>query len=332
MLTRIFLCNKKEWNKENCYKDIEDEINQAQEKISSGEVHRSHWSVGKIDKIQVGEKAYFKRVGSKPHGFFARGHIINAEEQYQLKLKLDNKYYQEVSEAYTDIYSNVSKDLRVCYEWDSVVGYNNPLDVDILKKEDKFSKAFFDYRNSGCKFKEEYIEALDYFWETHVEKYGVKVKFVDNKVIQEVAAAQERAENDGSFNPESIKDARERAFVSIVRRRGQSEFRISLLKAYNYRCAITGCNAEQALEAAHIKPYNDTQTNDPSNGLLLRADIHTLFDLKLIAIDPETMRVYLEPSLRNTYYAELHEKLLQLPKNINKNALQWRCEQCGWYR
>ncbi|MEP0853426.1 pentapeptide repeat-containing protein [Funiculus sociatus GB1-A4] len=150
--------------------------------------------------------------------------------------------------------------------------------------------------------------------------------------IENITTAQNQLNTEKYFTPQSIEDAKERTLTSIVRRRGQAEFRKSLLKAYNYRCAITGCDAEQALEAAHIKPYNGTQTNDPSNGLILRADLHTLFDLKLIAIDPETSRVYLEPSLRNTYYAELHEKLLQLPKNINKNALQWRCQQCGWYR
>lgn len=99
----------------------------------------------------------------------------------------------------------------------------------------------------------------------------------------------------------------------IVLRQGQPEFRKNLLKAYNYRCAITGCNAQEALEAAHIRAYSETGNNHPSNGLLLRADLHTLFDLNLISIEPETMTVHIAPKLRSTFYGELHGECLQLP-------------------
>jgi predicted restriction endonuclease len=99
--------------------------------------------------------------------------------------------------------------------------------------------------------------------------------------------------------------------------------------------AITGCDAQEALEAAHIIPYCETENNHPSNGLLLRADLHTLFDLDLIAINPETMQVHLAPSLRPTDYGRLHGKSVQLPKNKayfpRKDALQWRCNQSEWY-
>lgn len=117
------------------------------------------------------------------------------------------------------------------------------------------------------------------------------------------------------FNPSSIEDAREKISTTIVRRRGQPEFRKKLIEAYNGCCAITGTNAEQALEAAHILQYKGKETNHISNGLLLRADIHTLFDLGLIAIDTKTMTVVIAPSLSNTTYKELLGKSLLLPKN-----------------
>lgn len=102
----------------------------------------------------------------------------------------------------------------------------------------------------------------------------------------------------------------------IVWRRGQPEFRQKLLNAYGCRCAITGCVSEEALEAAHIKPYSDTQNNDPTNGLLLRADIHTLFDRHLIGIDPETMTVCVAPSLID-YHKDFNDKLLRLPEHLH---------------
>ena len=156
-----------------------------------------------------------------------------------------------------------------------------------------------------------------------------------NTEIKGIAAAEELLEAEEYFSPKSLKEAQEQIVKSIARRRGQSKFRQSLLKAYNYRCAITGCDAQDALEAAHIIPYSETENNHLSNGLLLRADLHTLFDLDLIAINPETMTVHLAPSLRRTSYRVLEGEPLKLPNNKahrpRKEALQERCNQCQWY-
>ncbi|WP_336979879.1 HNH endonuclease signature motif containing protein [Altererythrobacter fulvus] len=57
--------------------------------------------------------------------------------------------------------------------------------------------------------------------------------------------------------------------------------------AYEGRCAISGCDVREVLEAAHIMPYLGEETNDVRNGLLLRADLHTLFDLGLLKIGPD---------------------------------------------
>jgi tetratricopeptide (TPR) repeat protein len=153
--------------------------------------------------------------------------------------------------------------------------------------------------------------------------------------LEPVYEAQTQLENDVFFAPRDLETARERITVSIARRQGQSQFRQCLLEAYNYCCAITQCNAREALEAAHILPYSDTVNNHPSNGLLLRADLHTLFDLNLLVIEPETMRVRLAPSLQNTDYRVLDGEPIHLPQSRvfypDRAALQWRCQQCFWY-
>ena len=83
-----------------------------------------------------------------------------------------------------------------------------------------------------------------------------------------------------------------------MRRRGQSVFRKQLLAAYNGQCAITRCDVEDVLEAAHIISYKGEETNHIGNGLLLRADIHTLFDLGLLAVDATSMRLLVSPQTR----------------------------------
>jgi DNA-binding beta-propeller fold protein YncE len=151
---------------------------------------------------------------------------------------------------------------------------------------------------------------------------------------QEVTSLQGKLDRDGYFNPENIKDARERINTSIAKRKGQPKFRGELIAAYQSRCAITGFNAEQALEAAHIYPFKGDDTNKVWNGLLLRADIHTLFDLHLITIHPETKEIVIAPELKNTSYGELQGKNLCLPKDNNlcpkKEVLEWHYKQCKW--
>lgn len=114
-----------------------------------------------------------------------------------------------------------------------------------------------------------------------------------------------------------IEDARDRVKTSIVHRRGQSEFRQKLLAAYQGRCAITGYDAEHALEAAHIHPYRGEHTNHVQNGILLRADIHTLFDLGLVGIEPDTGEVIIRPELNGTQYAQLAGRKVHMPQDVD---------------
>jgi hypothetical protein len=93
-------------------------------------------------------------------------------------------------------------------------------------------------------------------------------------------------------------DHRQLVQRQIRERRGQQPFRNALLKRFGHRCIVTGCQILAVLEAAHINPYRGEKDNDPQNGLLLRSDIHTLFDLNLLGIDPEELRVILHPVLR----------------------------------
>lgn len=117
----------------------------------------------------------------------------------------------------------------------------------------------------------------------------------------------------GGFDPVNVEDARERALRAIVARRGQPQFRRKLLLAYGEQCAITGFDCPSALEAAHITPYMGEHTNTASNGLLLRSDIHTLFDCGELAIDSEDMTVVISDRLANSRYKYLAGAELRLP-------------------
>ncbi|MBX9942109.1 MAG: HNH endonuclease [Candidatus Obscuribacterales bacterium] len=117
----------------------------------------------------------------------------------------------------------------------------------------------------------------------------------------------------------NLKDLRERSYREIAIRRGQRTFRKSLLDAYQGLCAFTGCNAEPALEAAHILAFRGNYSDKVQNGLLLRADIHTLFDLGLLAVDPKQMSCLISADLRGTEYEELEGRRLILPRDGAKS-------------
>lgn len=125
-----------------------------------------------------------------------------------------------------------------------------------------------------------------------------------NKAMASVAE-QVQQEEAAEPLPLNDDDARRRVYAEIVRREGQQDFRLELIRAYSGRCAITGCDAIPALEAAHLRPYLGPAWNVVSNGLLLRADIHTLFDLDMLTINPETRQVVLSRQLSGTQYQSL---------------------------
>lgn len=129
-------------------------------------------------------------------------------------------------------------------------------------------------------------------------------------------------------NQDNLED--QRALRSIKSRRGQPEFRSKLLAAYEGKCCFTGCDVIEILEAAHIRSHSEETDYSHSNGLLLRADIHTLFDLNMIAVD-ELRRIKVSPNLKGSEYWRLDGQPIRLPAKLSESpsfhALGFRAKQ-----
>lgn len=125
---------------------------------------------------------------------------------------------------------------------------------------------------------------------------GLRRQVVTNPV-------REINEESGPFEPTAAPDRSDdlKMLRAIRVRRGQPKFRADLLAAYGGRCAVTGCDVAEALEAAHITPYGDGGTYEVSNGLLLRADLHTLLDSKRVSFDAGR-RLLVHPSMMRSEY------------------------------
>jgi hypothetical protein len=158
----------------------------------------------------------------------------------------------------------------------------------------------------SCRFKlldlpvnpsEEFQSLLDWEPQLPLDELGQAI------VLGRIEAAKSLAAVD------SLKDARELIQRAVAVRRGQKTFRKKLLKAYGGRCAVTGTTVAAILEAAHIVPYKGAHTHRTDNGLLLRSDIHTLFDLGLLWVSQERT-VQLAEELGTGEYGSFHGSVI----------------------
>lgn len=100
------------------------------------------------------------------------------------------------------------------------------------------------------------------------------------------------------------------------KRKGQSEFRNTVLKTYDFKCCVTSETCIEVLQAAHIQPYINNDSNHVQNSLCLRIDIHKLFDEGLITLNDE-FEIVVSSLLEKSHYKSLEGRKINLPKDKN---------------
>ncbi|WP_259756975.1 HNH endonuclease [Pseudomonas sp. GCEP-101] len=215
--------------------------------------------------------------------------------------------------------SNLDADLRLITVNDFARGHHQghepPRRTDQKHRYDLLFKRHCPVR--GAILFERYDPAVHGVWElyrddTVLTKSKMRTRAYATGVLQrELDRVEKLADQAGDFDFINEPDARDRISRAIVLRRGQTAFRQALIEAYRGTCAITGCTAVDVLEAAHIVPYKGEHTNRVDNGLLLRADIHSLFDLGFLWIELGVVK--LAAHLLGTEYGELSGRRLRLP-------------------
>jgi len=119
--------------------------------------------------------------------------------------------------------------------------------------------------------------------------------------------------------------------VTVRTRVGQNEFRRRLIDSFKNKCAFTGENHSTALDAAHLYSYSKLGVHHLDGGLLLRRDIHRLFDKGLLAINPLTgiIDVHKDLSIYQEY-ASLHGRPIQV--ELNSAMKKWLYMHWEQYR
>lgn len=120
----------------------------------------------------------------------------------------------------------------------------------------------------------------------------------------------------------------------VAPRLGQGAFRIAVTEAYARSCAVTTEHSLPVLEAAHIRPYAEGGAHSVSNGMLLRSDVHRLFDLGYVTVTPD-YRVRVSEQLRERWgngkiYSPYDGQSVAVPDRIDERPdpllLKWHSE------
>lgn len=120
-----------------------------------------------------------------------------------------------------------------------------------------------------------------------------------------------------------------RALVRV--RLGQGSFRSRLLNIYGDACAFTGPAPRDALEAAHLYSFAADGRHHDEGGLLLRRDVHRLFDLGYLAVHPADSRIDVAPPVAGyAEYARLHGGKLQV--DLTRRQVDWIAQHWRMHR
>ncbi len=110
-------------------------------------------------------------------------------------------------------------------------------------------------------------------------------------------------------------DEETRKYVMRLQRIRQDQFRTSLLAAYGGRCAVSGNDVPEVLQAAHIEPYRGRISQRAANGILLRSDLHLLYDAHLMTVEPDTHRIHISSELAHSEYLRLAGTQMAIPRD-----------------
>ena len=160
------------------------------------------------------------------------------------------------------------------------------------------------------------------------------------QVGERLERLQARVINAGPATIATAAGARYGKPVTIFPRLGQGTFRLLITDAYGRRCAMTAERTLPVLEAAHIRPYARGGEHALQNGLLLRSDLHKLFDLGYMTVDPDNYKIVVSRRIKEEYengrlYYALHGSAISVPPDLanvpSRENLQYHYERIFRY-
>lgn len=241
------------------------------------------WSVSQGQQIGVGDRVYLLRQRVEPTGIVASGRVT--------KPVFQQRHWNAAKQGEPGKY--------VMVRWDTLL----PLDRTLSRVglEAALPKGHWRPQQSGERVRDSVETALDRRWRTHVRR-ATGAAPVDLPVVV--------TDLDGEPQWEPIQGGHTTRLSKA--RKGQKAFKKALERLYGSTCAFTGPAPPEALNAAHLYAYADVAQHHERGGLLIRADLHRLFDEGLLTVDSKD-RIVVDKSLRKwSDYWALHGQSLKV--------------------
>ncbi|WP_343305526.1 HNH endonuclease signature motif containing protein [Chitinophaga niabensis] len=168
---------------------------------------------------------------------------------------------------------------------------NNTTNVFILTRTK--NRAPFNYKGSATCIKFEDTVPIKITWRLTSNDIESKPEDIDPDLVWKML---KEAPNDIT-----------KEYITLLKRvrQGQNRLRNNLLYQYSNKCCVTGYGVTEVLKACHIEEHRIGGLNDSKNALLLRSDIHDLWDKNLIGFHPTTLAVHIKDELKETDYSFL---------------------------
>ncbi len=167
------------------------------------------------------------------------------------------------------------------------------------------------YINYGLAYVERYDSLTDMFTlHGPVSAEASNVDFCSVVPYEQLTEEEKRIFRDADDG-----DERKKVLAEQVRREKQGEFRRALMNAYSGSCAATGVDVPEVLQAAHIDPYRGKKSQIVTNGMLLRADIHLLYDAHLLTVLPENNIIRVNKQFIRSFYGQFNGQSIAVPED-----------------
>jgi hypothetical protein len=236
------------------------------------------WRCAAHKKIRPGDSAYMLKQGS-PIGIFGRGRVIGKPERNLEAVPGERNWQVEIE------FDASRGDVL----WD-------PLERFLVQENQLLTlhvpKTQWQNQSSGITLGPDAARAIDdMVFDSIMIGRGPATKV--DEVVQEVVRQKKMVEQ--AIRPE------------------QQDFSRRIREIYRGKCAVTECVTSAALEAAHIRTQKGLDNNSLANGILLRSDIHALFDRLLVTLSEDGARLEMSPELTDASYNFLKMALVSRP-------------------
>jgi len=237
------------------------------------------WRCAAHKKIHLGDRAYLLKQG-RPIGIFGRGTVVGKPENESPGLS--GKGAKQVLIRFEASRDDVLWDPEEQF----LVDETQLLDLPAPKKQ----------------------------WQNQASGIALEPKAaraIDSIILDSILVGRGQS---SSADEVAQEVARRNKLIEQWIRPDQQFFSQTIRENYRNKCAVTGCVTRAALEAAHISTQKGLDNNSPANGILLRSDIHALFDRLLITLSVDGMQLEVSPELTDPSYSSLRTVMVARPE------------------